>query len=57
MIKDAEKIKFQLFKKTKLKAIYPRYSKDKEHYYYIDNNNIEWCFTEINGTKENYQSI
>ena len=33
-----------LFKKSKLKTIYPRYSKDKEHYYYFDNNNIDWCF-------------
>ena len=25
--------------------------KNKEHYYYIDKNNKEWCFKEINGGK------
>ena len=37
------------------KEIYPRLLKNNEsHYYNIDDNNIEWEFTEINGTKNNY---
>ena len=43
-----------LLKKSRIKKTYPEYLKEKEHYFYIDNNNNEWCFTEINGTKENY---
>ena len=52
ILQDAQNI--NLLKKSRTKKSYPKYLKEKEHYFYIDNNNNEWCFTEINGTKENY---
>ena len=41
--------------KEKSKKIYPRLlDKTQRHYYYVDSDNIEWEFTEMNGTKKNY---
>ena len=34
--------------------MYPRLLENEKHYYYIDSNNREWQFLEINGTKNNY---
>ena len=40
--------------KEKTKKIFPRLlDKKQAHYYYVDEHNIEWEFTEMNGTKKN----
>ena len=43
-------------KKIKKKKIYPKFLNNEQdkHYYYIDNNNEEWQWLEINGTIENF---
>ena len=53
---DNEKEKniiFKNYKKTN-KKIFEKLLDKNEHYYYIDNNNNEWRFTEINGTEKFY---
>ena len=43
-------------KKIKPKKIYPKFLNNEQdkHYYYIDNNNEEWQWLEINGIIENF---
>ena len=53
---DNEKEKNIIFKNYKKidKKIFEKLLDKNEHYYYIDNNNNEWRFTEINGTEKYY---
>ena len=54
-LKEGEnKIIKKKFKK-RMKKNYERLIKNtKEHYYFIDEKGLEWQFTEINGSTENY---